>query len=100
MRSLAMFFVCALMGFSSLAAAQGNGSGNRAASAECFCEIPASVPVHASAAAGLDQAGAGNAAGDRVVLGRDGRVVFLPGPACEALRLRFECQNVEDPVSP
>lgn len=96
MRVLAMYAACALVGFTSLAVAQGNGQANRPASGECLCIMPAS----AQAQEGAGQAGAGNPGGDRVVLGRDGQVVVLPGPACRALRDKFQCEDVDGPVSP
>lgn len=97
MRILAMYAACALVGFSSLALAQGKGPADRPASGECLCIIPANVQIPAGAG---QSRGLGNASGDRVALGRDGQVVVLPGPACRALRDKFECEDVEIPVSP
>ena len=98
MRNLVMYTTAALLGFSTLAAAQGSGQGN-GASAECFCVIPAGLPPQSNGFAnGLSDAGKPRDVGD--VPGRDGKFVFLPGPACEALRDKFDCQPVDEPVSP
>lgn len=100
MRIVAIYAACALVSFSSLAAAQGKGPADQSVSGECLCMIPASLPVQASAGKNLTQPGGGTTAGDRVRLGRDGQVVVLPGAACDALRAKFQCRDVEDPVSP
>lgn len=100
MRSLAVYAACVLLGCSA-AAAQGKGPAKPPQSGECLCIIPAGLPAQAvSAPEGSGQPGAGNSEGDRVVLGRHGRIVVLPAPACRALRNKFRCRHFDDPVSP